>query len=190
MQALIDDVAAQPEALLDAPGDPPVHMSGSSFGGGAIQFVAAAIEPRLDAIVPNVACHSLVVAGGQSTPIPVVLDGRSRTVTLKLEAPALRARPSSDLRVQIVPSSPIYGSALSVGTLRVRSLTARCRSSTRPAPGDRPHPECRLTSARLTELTIDKRARGIRLHLRAGRARARARAMTCQDRAYHRAAGV
>jgi ABC-2 type transport system ATP-binding protein len=59
VQALVDFVAAQPEALLDAPGDPRIGMSGSSYGGG-IQFVAAGIDSRLDAIVPDVAWHSLV----------------------------------------------------------------------------------------------------------------------------------
>jgi len=59
VQALIDFVAAQPEALLDAPGDPSVGMAGFSYGGG-IQFVSAAIDPRIDAIVPDGAWHSLL----------------------------------------------------------------------------------------------------------------------------------
>lgn len=59
MQALTDFVAAQPEALLDAPGDPRVGMSGASYG-GAIQLVTAAIDPRVDAIVPDAAWNSLV----------------------------------------------------------------------------------------------------------------------------------
>ena len=59
MQALMDFVAVQPEALLDAPSDPRVGMSGASYGGG-IQFVTAAIDQRVDAIVPDAAWHSLV----------------------------------------------------------------------------------------------------------------------------------
>jgi len=58
VQALIDFVAAQPEALLDAPGDPRVGMFGASYGGG-IQLVTAAIEHRIDAIVPDLAWSSL-----------------------------------------------------------------------------------------------------------------------------------
>jgi ABC-2 type transport system ATP-binding protein len=58
VQAIVDWLAAQPEALLDASGDPRVGMSGSSYG-GAIQLVSAAIEPRIDAIVPDAAWHSL-----------------------------------------------------------------------------------------------------------------------------------
>lgn len=57
MQALVDYVAAQPEALLDAPGDPRVGMAGASYGGG-IQLVTAAIEPRIDALVPDATWHS------------------------------------------------------------------------------------------------------------------------------------
>ena len=58
VQALLDHVALQPEALLDAPDDPRAGMSGFSYG-GAIQLVSAAIEPRIDAIVPDGAWHSL-----------------------------------------------------------------------------------------------------------------------------------
>ncbi|HEU4979480.1 MAG TPA: CocE/NonD family hydrolase [Solirubrobacteraceae bacterium] len=59
VSALIDYVARQPEAQLDAPGDPRVGMSGGSYGGG-IQLVTAAIDPRVDVIVPDIAWHSLV----------------------------------------------------------------------------------------------------------------------------------
>src|SRR4051794_20316956 len=58
-QALIDFVARQPEAQLDAGGDPRLGMSGGSYGGG-IQLVTAPIDPRVDAIVPDIAWHSLV----------------------------------------------------------------------------------------------------------------------------------
>jgi ABC-2 type transport system ATP-binding protein len=59
VQVLIDLVSRQPEAELDAPGDPRVGMAGASYGGG-IQLVAAAIDGRIDAIVPATAWHSLV----------------------------------------------------------------------------------------------------------------------------------
>ena len=61
VQALIDFVATQPDALLDGPGDPRVGMSGTSYG-GAIQLVSAALDPRIDAIVPDQAWHSLVTS--------------------------------------------------------------------------------------------------------------------------------
>jgi ABC-2 type transport system ATP-binding protein len=61
VHALVDEVARQPEAALDAPGDPRVGMAGASYGGG-IQIVAAATDRRIDAIAPSVAWHSLVTS--------------------------------------------------------------------------------------------------------------------------------
>jgi ABC-2 type transport system ATP-binding protein len=58
VQRLIDWVAARPEARLDAPGDPRFGMVGGSYGGG-IQLVTAAIDCRVDAIVPVIAWHEL-----------------------------------------------------------------------------------------------------------------------------------
>jgi ABC-2 type transport system ATP-binding protein len=58
VQALIDFVAAQPEAELDGPSDPRVGMDGPSYGGG-IQFITAARDHRIDAITPTIAWHSL-----------------------------------------------------------------------------------------------------------------------------------
>lgn len=61
VQSLLTWVAAQPAAQLDAPGDPRSGMVGGSYGGG-IQFVTAAIDCRVDAIVPIIAWHSLVTS--------------------------------------------------------------------------------------------------------------------------------
>ncbi|HUO40569.1 MAG TPA: CocE/NonD family hydrolase [Mycobacterium sp.] len=58
VSALIDWVAEQPEALLDGPNDPRIGMVGGSYGGG-IQLVSAAIDPRIDAIVPAITWNSL-----------------------------------------------------------------------------------------------------------------------------------
>ncbi len=57
-QVLLDWIAARPNVQLDAPGDPRVGMVGGSYGGG-IQLVLAAIDCRVDAIVPTIAWHSL-----------------------------------------------------------------------------------------------------------------------------------
>jgi ABC-2 type transport system ATP-binding protein len=61
VQALLDYLALQPEALLDAPSDPRAGMTGASYGGG-IQLVVAAIDDRVDTIVPDIAWHSLVTS--------------------------------------------------------------------------------------------------------------------------------
>ncbi len=58
---LLDWVTAQPVAALDAEHDPAVGMVGGSYGGG-IQFVVAAEDCRVDAIVPIIAWHSLVTS--------------------------------------------------------------------------------------------------------------------------------
>ena len=55
---LIDWVAQQPSVQLDGKGDPRVGMVGASYGGG-IQLVTAAIDCRVEAIVPQIAWHSL-----------------------------------------------------------------------------------------------------------------------------------
>ena len=58
---LIDWVAEQPAVELDQAGDPRMGMIGASYGGG-IQLVTAAIDCRVDAIVPVIAWHSLVTS--------------------------------------------------------------------------------------------------------------------------------
>ena len=60
-RAILDWLATQPEAQLDAPGDPRVGMSGTSYG-ATIQYVLAAIDARVDAIVPDIGWHSLVTS--------------------------------------------------------------------------------------------------------------------------------
>jgi len=61
VEALITYVSQQPEAQLDAPGDPRMGMAGVSYGGG-IQLVTAAIDKRVDAITPTIAWNSLLTA--------------------------------------------------------------------------------------------------------------------------------
>lgn len=57
-QRLVDWIASQPEVQLDKAGDPRLGMTGGSYGGG-IQYVLAALDKRVDAIVPNIAWNSL-----------------------------------------------------------------------------------------------------------------------------------
>ena len=58
MSAVIDFIAAETPATLDSPNDPAVGMVGTSYGGG-IQLVAAATDPRIDAITPENTWNSL-----------------------------------------------------------------------------------------------------------------------------------
>ena len=59
--ALVNWLAGQPEAQLDKAGDPRVGMHGASYAGG-IEWVAAAIDKRIDAIAPAISWHSLLTA--------------------------------------------------------------------------------------------------------------------------------
>jgi ABC-2 type transport system ATP-binding protein len=61
VQVLLDWLARQPEALLDAPGDPRAGMEGVSYAGG-IELVAAGLDRRIDAIAPTIAWHSLLTS--------------------------------------------------------------------------------------------------------------------------------
>jgi ABC-2 type transport system ATP-binding protein len=58
VRAMLDFVAARPEARTDGTGDPRAGMVGFSYGGG-IQLTTASIDCRVDAIVPGIAWNSL-----------------------------------------------------------------------------------------------------------------------------------
>lgn len=58
VQRLIDWVSRQAGVQLDRAGDPRMGMVGASYGGG-IQLTTASIDCRVDAIVPQLAWHSL-----------------------------------------------------------------------------------------------------------------------------------
>lgn len=58
VQTLIDWVSDRPEALLDGDADPRLGMVGLSYGGG-IQLTVAALDCRVDVIVPGLGWHSL-----------------------------------------------------------------------------------------------------------------------------------
>jgi ABC-2 type transport system ATP-binding protein len=89
-QKLIDRIAVQPEARLDAPGDPRLGMIGASYGGG-IQLVLAALDKRVDVIAPQIAWHSLissldksgVVKGGWGSILYGIGAGMSTTAGLQ-----------------------------------------------------------------------------------------------------------
>ena len=59
MSHIISFLATLPEVELDAVNDPRIGMTGASYGGG-IQLATAAIDHRVDAIVPTIAWNNLV----------------------------------------------------------------------------------------------------------------------------------
>jgi ABC-2 type transport system ATP-binding protein len=58
-KALIDYLATRNEILLDAPGDPRLGWIGGSNAGG-VQFNTAALDDRVDAIVPEISWGNLI----------------------------------------------------------------------------------------------------------------------------------
>ncbi len=58
---LVDLLAARPDVRLDGPGDPRVGAAGASYG-GALVLMAAATDPRIDAVVPAVTWNDLADA--------------------------------------------------------------------------------------------------------------------------------
>jgi ABC-2 type transport system ATP-binding protein len=84
VQTLLDWVAAQPGVQLDGAGDPRTGMVGGSYGGG-IQFVTAALDCRVDAIVPVIAWHSLETS--------LARNGTPKTGWANLLATVARGRP-------------------------------------------------------------------------------------------------
>ncbi|MFF3441485.1 CocE/NonD family hydrolase [Streptosporangium sp. NPDC002721] len=61
VRQLVDWVARRPEVRLDAAGDPRVGVAGGSYG-GAIALMAAAHDPRIDAIAPQITWYDLADA--------------------------------------------------------------------------------------------------------------------------------
>ena len=58
----------------DAPGDPRVGMVGGSYG-GEIQFAAAAVDPRVDTIVPMITWHDLAYSLAPNNATPAATPG-------------------------------------------------------------------------------------------------------------------
>jgi ABC-2 type transport system ATP-binding protein len=58
---LITGLSKRPDVIQDAPGDPRVGLSGQSYGGG-VSLMGAALDKRVDAIVPVITWNSLASA--------------------------------------------------------------------------------------------------------------------------------
>ncbi len=123
VQALIDFVAAQPEALLDAAGDPRLGMSGSSYG-GAIQFVVAAIDARVDVLVPDLSWHSLVEGFAPAGNVKMLWmalvcnTGILENATPSIFGPAGLQLGSQDPRITLACVEGISGRGFSPATVR------------------------------------------------------------------------
>jgi ABC-2 type transport system ATP-binding protein len=81
VQVLLDWIAEQPQSQLDRDGDPRVGMVGASYGGG-IQLTVAAIDCRVDALVPSLAWHSLGTSLNKSQTVKAGWAGFLNTAAL------------------------------------------------------------------------------------------------------------
>jgi len=61
VRALLDTLADRPEVLHDGPRDPRVGLAGGSYGGG-ISLLAAAYDPRIDAVAAAITWNDLATA--------------------------------------------------------------------------------------------------------------------------------
>jgi ABC-2 type transport system ATP-binding protein len=126
VSAMISWVARQPEALRDKRGDPRVGMVGGSYGGG-IQLVSAAIDHRIDAIVPDIAWHSLAtsLAKNQTAKsgwgIPLYLAALGARANL--DPHIVDSANAENTSFQVSPANRSFYAARGPGTL-VKKITA------------------------------------------------------------------
>jgi ABC-2 type transport system ATP-binding protein len=110
---VLDVGFSAPAVERDIVGEPTVTLSYQGFALPAQTFLYARVVDAATGLV----------AGNQVTPIPVVLNGFPHTVTRKLEIVALRGKPTSNLRLQLLTSTPLYGPQRSTGTVTLTSVT-------------------------------------------------------------------
>lgn len=68
-------------------------------------------------VVRRVASGRREVIGNQASPIPILLDGRQRTLSLALEPIAARVEPGDELSLQLVDSSALFDAQRTSGAL-------------------------------------------------------------------------
>ena len=118
VSAIIDWLATQPGVELKGPNDPVVGMIGASYGGG-LQLSAAAIDHRIDAIMPDMSWYSLI---DSLYPNQVVKAGWGEILCLTGDVEGTRYAPevtnlcTGALKTGIVtPDELAYGDAASPG---------------------------------------------------------------------------
>ncbi|MEU5996069.1 CocE/NonD family hydrolase [Spirillospora sp. NPDC047418] len=100
-----------PAASAQAVGTPQVTL----------RYRGLATKPRTFLFAQLVDRKTGVVVGNQATPIPVVLDGKPRTVTRTIEAISLAVDRGSDIDLQIVPITGLFDYQRAAGAV---TLTA------------------------------------------------------------------
>ncbi|WP_018658047.1 alpha/beta hydrolase family protein [Actinomadura flavalba] len=88
-----------------------------------VGYQGNAVNDRTAVYAQIVDTETGVVLGNQATPIPIILDGKARTVTRDLEAVAWRITPNSRLALQITPGTALFTGQKSVGWINVTNAT-------------------------------------------------------------------
>ncbi|MBW8486501.1 alpha/beta hydrolase family protein [Actinomadura parmotrematis] len=84
-----------------------------------ITYKGSALNDRTAVYAQLVDKATGVVLGNQATPLPVVLDGRTRTVERDIEAVSWKTGPSSRLVLQIIPSTGLFTGQKAIGWVDV-----------------------------------------------------------------------
>ncbi len=136
---LIDWLATMPGVQLDDPNQPAVGMVGGSYGGG-IQFTSSALDCRIDAIVPEIAWHSL---GTSLFPNNTVKAGWGNLLLQTASETGMHLDPriaaGANAITTGVPSTSEVQFEDSVGPGRSR-LAYHCPNSDHPRHGRQPLP--------------------------------------------------
>jgi predicted acyl esterase len=81
---LVTLLAARPEVAKDAPGDPVIGTWGGSYGGG-FQFALAAVDPRIDAMIPQITWNDLSYSLGPNNGPDSLSGGATPPGAMKYE---------------------------------------------------------------------------------------------------------
>ncbi|WP_157963747.1 alpha/beta fold hydrolase [Actinocorallia populi] len=119
-------VAARPQAKAVDVALPAVQAPAQTVGTPRVtlRYRGTANKPRTALYAQLVDRGTGLVVGNQATPLPVVLDGRERTVTRDLEAVAWSLTPASRLELQIVPITGLFDWQRSAGRVELTADVA------------------------------------------------------------------
>ena len=109
-----------PKGTESVVGSPDLELTYSGTASPAQTFVYAQVVDK----------KSGQALGNQATPIPVTLDGTARSVSRPLESIAAQAGPDSQLAVQLVPATALYGPQRSTGAITFSSAKASLPTGT------------------------------------------------------------
>ena len=88
-----------------------------------------------------------LVLGNIVSPVPVILDGKSRTATVAMEDIAYTMKPGDTLTLQIVDSATSFEDFSSFGVIRISDVGLKLPTAASVMPADLPVPATMLATA-------------------------------------------